>query len=220
MGMPQQDAVRREPVRQRWMVAGAAAATVAVVAQQTTRIFADDYRSFAVVLAGLCAGALMALVARTAWPLRVLVALVGVAGCGIAGVLVHDGTLPDDLLDAITSGVNQVVAAVWPSPTLPASTGAIAIAVGIASVVAVELAVRGAAAAARRPGGAAVGAGRPAADVVDLGLRRRRAARVPLAARGRPVPRGRQLGGGDRRRLGRTPPAPRRHRRRRSLRPT
>ena len=43
-------------------------------------------------------------------------------------MVAHDGTLPDDLLDAITSGINQVVAAVWPSPTLAASAGAIAIA--------------------------------------------------------------------------------------------
>lgn len=151
MGAPQQDGVRREPVRQRWMVAAAAAATVAVVAQQTTRIFADDYRSLVVVAAGLVAGALIALVARATWPLRVVVALAAVAGCGVAGVLAHDGTVPDDLVDAITSGINQVVAAVWPSPVLPASTGAIAIAVGIASVVAVELAIRGAAAAALLP---------------------------------------------------------------------
>lgn len=151
MGAPQQDTARREPLRQRWMVAAAAAATVAVVAQQATRIFTDDYHALVVVVAGLAAGALMALVAGAAWPFRVLAALAGIAGCGVVGVLAHDGTLPDDLLDAITSGVNQVVAAVWPSPTLPASTGAIAIAVGIASVVAVELAVRGAAAAALLP---------------------------------------------------------------------
>ncbi len=139
-------AVAVEPGRKNWMVAAAAAATVAIAAQQTTRIFGDGYAAWAVVGAGLLASASMAIVARTPWFVRVVTALVAIAGTGVVGVLMHDGSLPDDLLDAITSGINQVVAAVWPSPTLPAAVGAVALAVGVASVIAVELARRSAAA--------------------------------------------------------------------------
>ncbi|MFN8020999.1 MAG: transglutaminaseTgpA domain-containing protein [Acidimicrobiales bacterium] len=147
----------RRPWRQQLLVAGAAIATVGVVTQQTTRIFADDYRVVVVVAAAALAGALVAVTTRLPWPVRALVGLVAVLGAGAAGVAAHDGTLPDGLLDAVTSGINDVVAAVWPSPALAASVGAIALAAAIAAVAAVVLAQRGLAAAALLPSLALIG---------------------------------------------------------------
>jgi transglutaminase-like putative cysteine protease len=145
------------PLRQQLLVAVAAIASVAVVAQQSTRVFADDYRVVAVVAAGALAGALVALTTRLPWPLRVLTGVVAVLGAGAVAVAVHDGAVPSDLLDAVTSGINEVVAAIWPSPALPESVGALAFAVALASVAAVVLAQRGLAAAALLPSLALIG---------------------------------------------------------------
>jgi hypothetical protein len=140
-----------EPERQRWLVATAATTTVLVVASQTTRIFSDGYRVWGILGAAAAAAALVTFAARAAWPIRVIAGIVGVAGAGAIGVITHDGSLPSDLGDAIVSGINQVVAAVWPSPALPAGTGAIALTVALAAVMAVELAVHARPAAALAP---------------------------------------------------------------------
>lgn len=145
------------PAGRRWLVAGAATAGVAVVAHQTERIFAGDYEVWAVVGMAVVAGALTALVARLHAVVTLLVAIAATVGGAAVGVAVHDGVLPDDLTDVVTSGINAIVAAVWPSPAVPASAGAIGAAVALAASVAVALAVRRIAAASLLPSLALVG---------------------------------------------------------------
>jgi len=129
----------------------AATLTVALVAHQTGRIFATDAHVWATVAAVVAVGAVAMVLAGLVWPARVAVACgAGLAAAAI-GVISVGGELPGDLADAPTRGIADLLASVWPSPTLAAGVGAVAGLAAVAAWSAVELVLRRSAPSALLP---------------------------------------------------------------------
>jgi len=134
----------RRPFPGRTVSLAGAVASTAIAAVGTTRVFADGYRVWPVVVACLTTSAVLALLPR-AWngAVHAVVALVGVvAGGGLAVAVAGGGELPGDLAGAITHGVADIIGARWPAPPTPASVALIAMAAVTCGAIAVELVIR------------------------------------------------------------------------------
>jgi transglutaminase-like putative cysteine protease len=120
----------------------AAVATVAIAAQQFERVFGGARTATEPLVAAIAVGAVLLAVSGLHIAVRLLATGTAVAGVTAWAVQSAGGTLPDDLRRAVVSGVGDAMAANWPVPPLASSLGAFACIAGLASAIAVELAVQ------------------------------------------------------------------------------
>lgn len=130
------------PWGRRVAVAVFAGATVALVMEQSSRIFTKDHDVLPSIGA-VAAAAVLALVMSSAPALVRAVTILVAATCGAAAaIMAVGGELPADLVRAPAHGINDLVSAVWPSPPIAAGVGALVLLGGIAAGLAVDLAIR------------------------------------------------------------------------------
>lgn len=137
--------------RHRIVLAALATATVLIAVHQSQRVFADDHRVWLTVAACAAAATIATALSSAPWPVRVAGGALATLGGAVTGVLGAGGSLPSDLARVPTDGIAEVMAAVWPSPPIPAGVGAVAALGCLAAVAAVELVVRAGAVAALLP---------------------------------------------------------------------
>jgi transglutaminase-like putative cysteine protease len=109
-----------------------------VLAAMAGRIF--DAREPAILLAAAVPAISMLAVLSAPWAVRAGAAVLAVVVSVTLVVVVTGGRLPDDAVDAFTTGLRRLLSTEWPSPDRADLMGAVALVVALATTVAVVLA--------------------------------------------------------------------------------